>query len=105
MIDRSLEAEANKVSQIAFGVADEETPRMKALGRAAANAREKARSIADALGLKLGPVLSVVEGGAAPPPMPTLPAMAVGEGAATPVMPGTTTMSATVTVECSVTPE
>jgi len=105
VIDRSLEAGANQVSQIAFRVADKETPRMKALARAAANAQEKARSIADALGLRLGPVLSVIEGGVTPPRMPMYGRMAMAEGAATPVMPGTTTVSATVTVEYSVTPK
>jgi uncharacterized protein YggE len=72
---------------------------MKALARAAANAQEKARSIADALGLTLGPVLSVVEGGVSVP-MPKYRGIALAEaGAPTPVMPGMTTITASVTVE------
>jgi uncharacterized protein YggE len=106
VIDRSLEAGANQVSHIAFDVADDQTPRMKALARAAANAQEKARSIADALDLKLGPVLSVVEGGVSMPPIPKYRGMALAEaGAPTPLMPGTMTVTASVTVEYSLAPK
>jgi uncharacterized protein YggE len=105
VIDRSLEAGANQVSEIAFDVADQETPRMKALARAAANAQEKARAIADALGLKLGAVLSAVEGGVSRPVAPQDRGMAMADAAATPVMPGAMTVSGSVTVEYQVMPK
>jgi uncharacterized protein YggE len=99
VVDRALEAGANQVSDISFGVRDEDTPRLNALARAAANAQEKAGAIADALGLKLGPALSVTEGSVSRPPAPVYRGIAAAEGAATPIMPGSLTITATVTVE------
>jgi uncharacterized protein len=88
LIDAAVQAGANQVQRLTFTLSDDSEPRRTALGRAAAQAREKAQSIAAALGLKPGRVQSVVEqdiGGvrplireayamqAAPPPTPIEP--------------------------------
>jgi uncharacterized protein YggE len=88
LIDAAVQAGANQVQRLTFTLSDDSEPRRTALGRAAAQARDKAQSIAAALGLKAGRIQSVVEqdlGGvrplvreayavqAAPPPTPIEP--------------------------------
>jgi uncharacterized protein YggE len=61
LIDAAVQAGANQVQRLTFTLSDDSEPRRTALGRAAAQARDKAQSIAAALGLKVGRVQSVVE--------------------------------------------
>jgi uncharacterized protein YggE len=61
VIDAAVQAGANQVQRLTFTLSDDSEPRRMALGRAAAQARDKAQSIASALGLKAGRVQSVVE--------------------------------------------
>ena len=62
LIDVAIEAGANNVQRLNFTVADTETPRLRALGDAARQARAKAEALAAALGLEIVRVLSVAEG-------------------------------------------
>lgn len=63
IIDRATGAGANQVQQLSFFLRNEETTRAEALGTAAKRAYAKAEAIAEALGLKLGEVVSVDESG------------------------------------------
>lgn len=60
-IDAAIGAGANQVQRIGFSLASDEAPRREALTKAVTTARDKAQTIAAALGVKLGPVYSVVE--------------------------------------------
>ena len=61
LIDAAVQAGANQVQRLTFTLSDDSEPRRTALARAAAQARDKAQSIAAALGLNVGRVQSVVE--------------------------------------------
>ncbi len=63
VIDEAVTAGANQFEGISFGLENETPQRQQALSEAATEARAKARSIASALGVELGPVLDVSEGG------------------------------------------
>jgi uncharacterized protein YggE len=63
VIDGGLAAGANRVEGISFDLKDDSRQRRQALGLAARDAQAKAESIAVALGVKLGRVRSVAEGG------------------------------------------
>jgi uncharacterized protein YggE len=68
-IDAAIAAGANRVQRLAFTLSDDREPRRRALANAALEAREKAHTLADALGVQLAAVRSVVEqdlGGARP---------------------------------------
>jgi uncharacterized protein len=88
VIDAAVQAGANQVQRLAFTLSDDSEPRRAALGRAAAQARDKAQAIAAALGLKAGRVQSIVEqdqGGVRPL---AREAYAVQAAAPTPIEPG-----------------
>lgn len=99
VVDAGLEAGANQIDGIDFELDDDLTAREEALASAVAEARGKARAIADALGVELGEVLTVVEGGVSI----ATPHFAVGrammaEAASTPVAAGQVTVSAQVDI-------
>ena len=99
VIDAGVSSGANTVENIGFSMEDDTRVRLEALREAATEARQKAEVIAQALGIELGGIYEVVEGGAhiMPPPMYR------GEGLAamkadTPVEPGQVVISASMTV-------
>jgi uncharacterized protein len=63
IVDAGLTAGANRVEGISFDLKDDGAQRRQALALAAQDAQVKAESIAGAMGLKLGGVRSVSEGG------------------------------------------
>ena len=68
-IDAAISAGANRVQRLAFSVSDDREPRRRALASAATEAREKAQALANALGVQVTGIRSVVEqdlGGARP---------------------------------------
>jgi uncharacterized protein YggE len=90
-IDAAIAAGSNQVQRLAFGLASDDAPRREALGKAVATAQDKAQTIAAALGVKLGPVYSVVEQdtGRVQPLLRQAAAFAAApESAPTPVEPG-----------------
>jgi uncharacterized protein YggE len=95
-IDAAVDAGANQVNGPSPLAGDADALYRKALADAVADAREHGQALADAAGAKLGEVISLVEGGAAPIPFAAAD-KAVGAGS-TPVVPGTLDTSATVTV-------
>ena len=99
IIDAGMAAGANQVTGVGFSLRDDLGARSRALGAAAREARAKAEALADALGLRLGPVVAVSEQGAQVRPVFT-EAMARFAGAPgpTPISPGQVEVSATVSL-------
>ncbi|MEA2603575.1 MAG: uncharacterized protein QOF89_4567 [Acidobacteriota bacterium] len=101
VIDAGLGAGANTLDGVEFGLRNDEAARAQALADAARAARAKAETLAKALGLRLGEILEVAEGGISisPPPMPRLARMAMAESMdSTPVSAGQVGVSASVTI-------
>lgn len=102
VIDAATRAGANRVQGVQFRLRNDLEARQEALRQATAEARAKAKVIASALGVELGPVLDVEEGGV------TLQPVRVGQmqmmraeakaSFDTPVSAGEITISATVRV-------
>lgn len=107
-IDVATSSGANTVHNIQFGLKDEATVKARALREAATDARAKADALADALGLKVTGVLSLVEGEPdVVRPMPMYRAemaMAQAPPPPTPVEPGTIEFRAIVTLVVGIRP-
>lgn len=96
VIDAAVAAGANQVYGPVFTRSDEAALYRRALRAAVADARAKARTLAAAGGVRLGPVRSVVEGSPGPVPV----AERAGKGAeSAPIEPGSQAIQASVTVE------
>ncbi len=91
VVDAAVAAGANQVSGPSLTRSDGDVLYRQALKAAMADAKAKAEAIASAGGIALGAVTTVVEGGTATP----LPGIAEK---ATPIVPGTEQITATVTV-------
>jgi uncharacterized protein YggE len=61
VLDEAIEAGANQINRISFGVANAETIKDEARKQAMANARRRAELYVAAAGVKLGPVLRISE--------------------------------------------
>ncbi|HMB51992.1 MAG TPA: SIMPL domain-containing protein [Thermoanaerobaculia bacterium] len=99
-IDGAVKAGANEVQGVDFSLQDDLEARKQALAHAVTEARAKAEAMAAALGLRLGPVIEVTEGGASVQPrrleMASL-SMRSGDAGA-PVSPGDVAVRASVSV-------
>lgn len=100
-VDAAIAAGATNVSDVQFTAEDLGKVQVEALRRAAANARERAQTIAEALGLKLGPAVSVTDETSTAGPPVLYRMKAAGEAAATPFLPGEARVQARVTVQFS----
>lgn len=99
VIDAGIGAGANRLEGLSFKLKDDTLLRTKALRQAVLNAREKAASIADALGLHLVRILEITEEGVQTVrPQFRVQRMAVAAAESTPVEPGRIQVSASVTV-------
>jgi uncharacterized protein YggE len=99
VIDAGLKAGANQLEGINFGLKNELPAREQALREAVREAQSKARVIAEGLGVKLGKVHEVEEGGVSIRPPAFGGAMMMrAEAASTPVSPGEVSVNASVTV-------
>jgi len=109
VIDAGLGAGANTLDGVDFGLRNDEAARSQALADAAVKARAKAQTLAKALGLRLGEILEVAEGGISisPPPYPrgTMLRMAESSMADTPVSAGQVGVSASVTIRYRIAPQ
>lgn len=94
LIDAANQAGANSIGGLSFGLQDPGPSLLQALSQAAKQAQAHAAAIAGGLGAKAGAVLSAVEGSSV---APVLVGVAAG-GSGTPVITGTVTVSASVTV-------
>lgn len=100
VVDAAVSAGANTVSGPSLSRTDQDELYRNALRAALADARSKAQVIAAASGVSLGRVLSVVEDGGAPPPVPV---RSEAQGVVgVPIEPGTQQVQATVTVIYSI---
>lgn len=102
VIDAGLDAGANQLQGVGFGLQDDLASREEALRLAITEARRKAEAMAGALGVRLNGVARVSEGGVfVQQPMMEMSgrAMAVQEAVSTPVAPGSVSVSASVSIE------
>lgn len=101
VIDAALAAGANQLQGVSFGLRNDRAARSRALEQAVAQARDKAQVIASALGVRLGAVQEVAEGGFSLV-TPTFDKRVAFESAAapapTPIAVGQVGVDATVTV-------
>lgn len=103
VIDVATGTGANEVERIAFTLAREDEPRARALREAALQARAKAESLSESLGLEVVRVATVQETTPIARPMTEM-AMARDAGPATPIVPGAIETTATVELTIEVTP-
>ena len=88
-IDTAIKAGANQVQRIAFTLSDERAPRQEALRIAVSRAREKAQTIAKALGVEARTVYTLVEQDVGSPrPLMRAAAMYAESAVQTPVEAG-----------------
>ncbi len=102
LIDAALQAGANRVNGVRFGLKDSEGVRAEAIRGAVAKGRADAAAIAAALGVRLGAVLDASTAGGQPPVFAKLE-MAQARGmaadmASTPIEAGEQTVTASVTL-------
>jgi len=97
VIDAAADAAGNdvRVQQLSFSIADDGALRAQARTAAVTQAKEKAKQLADAAGVSLGPLLSITEGSSTPPPVP-YGAQASRAMADAPVEPGSQQLRVTV---------
>jgi hypothetical protein len=101
LVDGALQAGANHVSSLVFGLADERAHRADAIREATANARSDAAALAESAGVKLVRLLSARLDGAAAPPVflrAGMESMAMAQDAAPPIEPGAVEVTAQVTL-------
>ena len=100
LVDAAVGAGATGVSGPSLTRSDSDALYDKALQAAVANAADKAKTLAEAAGLSLGSVQTMVEGSQQPI---VWAAGKMDAGAATPIEPGTQSIDATVTVTYALT--
>jgi uncharacterized protein YggE len=86
LLDKMVQAGSNQINGIGFEVSEPTAALDEARKLATADAARKAKIYADALGVTLGPVTSLTEGGGFQPPMPMARGkMMMADAAAAPV--------------------
>ena len=104
VIDAGVDSGVNNMQGVSFGLVDDTRSRLEALRNATREARAKAEAIASALGVQLGDILMVSEGGGYVPPMPMydrgMVAEMKSEGAI--VSPGQMDVNANVTIRVAI---
>jgi uncharacterized protein YggE len=98
-IDAAAQSGADQIRRLQFTLKDEQAAQSQALRAAAIKAKSQAEALAQALGLKIARVLSVVESSGGVQPIMRDVTLARAEAAAsTPVEPGTIEVRAMVTL-------
>lgn len=98
LIDAAIAAGANRVSSLRFLATDTEGARLDAMRAAVLKARREAETIAEAMGVPLGPPLEVRTSPASIAPPPGGLRMMAQAEAATPLQPSRQTVRAVVTI-------
>jgi len=99
LLENATSAGATNIAGITFGVADTTQMEQTALDNAISNAKLKAERIAGDMGVTLGEVINLVEGGFYSPPVPYYGEKAgMGGGAAVPISQGQFSVTAQVQV-------
>lgn len=99
VIDACVGVGANQLQGVHFSLRDDAEARAAALEKAVGDARRKAEALAHAAGMRLGPIMELVEGGAyiqPPQPMMATRGMAMEMATPTPVQPGQLDVHASV---------
>jgi uncharacterized protein YggE len=96
VLDTLVGAGANQMNGISFDIANPAPVLEKARIQAIADARTRAQTYAQAAGVSLGPIVSIIEGSSEAAPRPMFRVMAMA--ASTPVAPGEQSVTADVTV-------
>lgn len=101
VIDAALDAGANQLQGVSFGLLDDRAVKQQALRQAIGEARDKADAMAAALGMELDGLVSISEqaGFVQPPMMEMSRAMALQAESSTSVSPGEIAVSASVSLE------
>ena len=102
VIDTGIQAGANRVQGLQFGLLDDQPSRQQALKMATTQAKAHADAMASGLGLHTGAAISIQEGTSASP-QPVLLAAAT-PSATTPVETGMVNVQASVTLEVALAP-
>jgi uncharacterized protein YggE len=101
IIDTGIQAGANRVQGLQFGLKDDQPVRAQALKLATAQAKTHADAMASGVGLKTGAVISIQEGATV---RPVVQVGVAAPTATTPVETGLVDVHATVTLEVEITP-
>lgn len=102
VIDRVLDAGANRMYGLRFAIADDAMLMDQARAAAVQDATAKAQLYAQAAGVALGPLLELTEGGAGAAPQVTFRAAALSDGV--PIAEGEVAQSASVTLVYGIAP-
>jgi len=102
LVDTAVAAGADTVEGPLLDSSDQSALYDQALGKAVTNARDKARALAQAGGVTLGPIQSIAESGSSVP-LPYGAGFAAAASPSTPVEPGTQEVDASATVTYAVT--
>lgn len=101
VIDAGIQAGANRIDGISFGLKDEDPVRAQALRAAAQKARQKADNIAGGLGVRTGAVIAADEGYQTERVAPATERASLA-ATTTPIETGSMTIRATVTLQLEV---
>jgi hypothetical protein len=108
LIDGAMQSGANTIHRLVFNLKDEQAAQLQALRLASSKAKVKAEAMADALGLRMVAVLSLVEGDRGVRPIVMAQARAAQLGglaaAPTPVEAGTIEVRSSVTLTAELGP-
>ena len=98
ILDQAVGDGANTFHGLSFALSDPEPALDRARVQAVQEARRKAEMMAEAAGVRLGPVVSISEAGGGRPPMPMMRQSMAMEAAAVPVASGEVGYAVSVTV-------
>jgi len=102
-LDALVRSGANQLNGISFSISDPKPLEQEARRAAVQDALAKARTLADAAGVTLGPILSILEGGgASPPPLPMISFREAALDSSVPVAPGESTIAVGVSITYSI---
>ena len=105
VIDRAVEAGANRITGITFFASDTGPARAEATALAVRAARSQAQVIAESLGYRLGRPLEVSGGASRPSPVPYQAEAMTLRAADTPIEAGDQTVTANVSIRFALGPE
>lgn len=103
VVDAGVDAGVNNMQGVSFSLVDDTKARLEALQAASREAKAKAEAIASALGIRLGAILVVNEGGSyAPPRMDYERGAAMEMKSGTTVSPGQLDITANVSIRFAI---
>jgi uncharacterized protein YggE len=101
VLDTGTQGGATRVTTLSFTLRDPEPVRLRALRQAATQARSHAEAMVTGLGLRLGSIIGIDEGGTPPRVISSDRTTAVG-APTTPIEPGNVSVTATLVMEIEI---